>query len=172
MNKPNLGKNILIVEDDVEQMDLLVSFAREEIKTILANEQTSDDQREKIKQIQIIKVNNSASLRKAVTLGKGILLAIIDCNIPDSRGSQAHDQLVKTNHAITGQHKSVDIVTKHLPDAPITMISSLDRFQKIVSQFYERNHNLSINFIRKSDQTMIKRNINYYLRQYLKPSNK
>lgn len=164
---PNSNPNILIVEDDPDQMELLIEFARDEIKKLIKDENTNVRQKQKIKNIQIIKVTNINSLQKAISIHKSVLLAILDCNIPDAKGSAAHDQLVKTNHIITGQHRSVDIVIKHLPSAPITIISSLNRFQKIVSQHYEAKRDISINFISKKDQLMIKRNIGYYLRQYL-----
>lgn len=159
---------ILIVEDDSEQMDLLIDFALSEIKKILENKNISDEQREKVKTTQIIKVSNIDTLEKAVSMNDEVLLALLDCNIPDTKDGAPHDQLVKTNHVITGQHRSVDIVTENLPETPITMTSSMNRFQKIVSQHYKSKHNLSINFIPKNDQSMIQRNIGYYLRQYVR----
>lgn len=165
------NSNILILEDDFDQMDLLVHFALNEIKELIEDENTNDEQRQIIKNIKIIKVRHIDSLKKAVSIHKNVLLAILDCNIPDSKDSVAHDQLIKTNHRITGQHKSVDIVTKHLPKTPITMISSLDRFKRIINQHYKNKYDLSINFIRKNDQPMLQRNIGYYLRQYLKTVN-
>jgi len=168
MNSTTTIPNILIVEDDSDQMDLLADFALSEIQKLVDDENMSAEQRENVKRVQIIKVGNVDSLQKAVSIYQNVLLAVLDCNIPDTKDGASHDQLVKTNHRITGQHKPVDIVTEHLPGTPITMISSLNRFQKIVSQYYESNYSLNINFISKTDQLMIKRNIGYYLRQYLR----
>jgi len=168
MKSSNNNPNLLIVEDDPDQMDLLIDLALSEIKKLIDDKNTTDEQRQIIKDIKIIKVTNIDSLQKVVTRVESVLLAVLDCNIPDTEGGTSHDQLVKTNHIVTGQHKSVDIVTEHLPNTPITVISSLDRFQKIISKHYESNHNLGINFIRKNDQLMIKRNIGYYLRQLLR----
>ena len=160
--------NILIVEDDPDQMILLIDLVRGVIENLMQQKLTGEKQRKILKSIGIVKVTNGASLEAAATHCKKILLAIMDCNIPDAKAGVAHDQLVKTQHRITGQHKSVDIIKKHCPDTPITMISSLDRFQKIVSKFYQNEHNISINFIRKSDHSMIQGNVGYYLRQHLR----
>ena len=167
MTSSNNNQAILIVEDDPDQMELLVSFALSEIQSLIEDGSTTDQQSQKLKDIKILKVSNISTLEKAVSVYKGILLAVLDCNIPDTKDGTSHDQLVKTNYRITGQHKSVDIVTEHLPSTPITMISSLNRFQKIVSRYYKSEHDLNINFISKNDQLMISRNIGYYLRQYL-----
>jgi len=167
----NNTPSILILEDDVDQMDLLVNFTLSEIKKLTDDESTDSQRRKKIKNIRIIKVTNIKSLHKAVTLHKGILLAVLDCNAPDTRGSKAHDQLVKTNHVITGQHRSVDIVTEHLPEIPITMISSLNRFQHIVNRYYDSKHNLKIRFVSKNDQLKIRKSIEFHLRQYLGAAN-
>jgi len=159
---------ILIVEDDPEQMALLADFAKVEIKKLIDAEHITAEKRKKLQDINLLKASNINSLEKAISNHKNILLAILDGNIPDSKDGKAHDQFVKTGYKITGQHRSVDIVTKHLPETPITMISSLNRFQKIVHQYYKNKHGVSINFIRKKDTPMIKRNIGFYLRQYLK----
>lgn len=158
---------IIIIEDDPEQMSLLSNFARSALHEISSSENIEDDQRQKIKEIKLITATNIHALEQAVQIHKNVLLAILDCNIPDNNGGQPHDQFVKTNYKITGQHKAVDIVTKHLPSTPITMISSMNRFQKIVTQYYENKHNLNINFIRKSDFNIIKKNIGYYLRKHI-----
>lgn len=158
--------SILILEDDLEQMELLVNFALTEINKLIVHENTNDDQRQKMKTVNIIKVSNINSLKKAVSIHKGIFLAVLDCNTPHTKTSASDDQLVKTNHVITGQHKPVDIVTKHLPDTPITLISSMDRFQRIVNRYYESKHNLNINFIRKSNPKKIQSNIGFHLREY------
>lgn len=167
MKRSNNNPTILIVEDDRDQMNLLVNFALIEIKTLIDDENTNDEERQKLKNIQIARISNISSLKKAVSICKNVLLAVLDCNIPDTKDGISHDQLVKTNYRITGQHQSVDIVTEHLPETPITIISSLDRFQKIVTQYYETKYSLSINFIRKNDPLMIGQNITHHLRQYL-----
>lgn len=160
---------ILIVEDDLDQMSLLVSFALSEVNKLIGDDGTNDKQRQKLKSIQILKISNINTLKKAVSIHKDVLLAVLDCNIPDTEDGTSHDQFIQTNNRITGQHKSVDIVTEHLPGTPITMISSLNRFQRIVTKYYESNHDLSINFIPKDNQLMFKENIEYYLRLYLAP---
>jgi hypothetical protein len=171
MTNTHNNSTILIVEDDLDQMQLLVNFAHAQIKKLIDDERTNDAGRQLLMDIQILKVSNIASLEKAVSLHKDVLLAILDCNIPDKKGGVSHDQLVKTNHAITGQHKPVDIVSKHLPNTPITMISSLGRFQRIVANYYVNKHHLSIGFIRKNDTAQISENIADHLRDHLAESN-
>jgi len=168
MNSSSTIQYLLIVEDDIDQMELLLDFAGDEIRKLIENENTNDQQKQILKQIQVVKVTNIESLQKALSAHKNIFMALLDCNIPDTKDGQAHDQLIKTNHRITGQHKSVDIVTQNLPGTPITMISSMNRFQKIVTQYYKNKRDISVNFINKSDQAMIKRNIGYYIRLYLR----
>ncbi len=167
MTSPTTYPNILVLEDDVDQMDLLVDFALSEIKSLIDDESTSEEHKEKLKNIRVLKTSNIRSLQRAVSIHKDVLLAVLDCNTPDDKGGKAHDQLVKTNHKITGQHRSVDIVTEHLPDTPITMISSSDRFRTIVNRHYESKHNLSINFIGKRDALRIRKNIEYFLKRFL-----
>lgn len=164
MNSPK----ILIVEDDPDQMDLLINFALSEIKKMMENKNYNDEQLDTIKSTQIIKVSNIETLQKAVSVNQEVLLALLDCNIPDTKDDAPNDQLIKTNHVITGQHRAVDIVTEYLPKTPITITSSMNRFQKIVRQHYETKHELNINFIPKNDQSMIQRNIGYYLRHYIR----
>jgi len=62
----------------------------------------------------------------------------------------------------------VDIITKQLPDTPITLVSSLDRFSRTVNRYYENKYNLRINFIRKSDLSAIAKNFERHLREYLR----
>lgn len=159
--------NILILEDDPDQMELLISFVRSEITKLIDHGDLNDVQRNKLRTTGIIKISNIDSLEKAAVKYQGVVLAILDCNTPDVFGGSAHDQLIKTKYKITGQHKSVDIIVENLPDTPITIISSLNRFKRIVSQYYEKTHDLNINFIGKDDQLTIERNIETYLRQYL-----
>jgi len=156
------------MEDDPDQMGLLVDFAQTEIKSTIENEHTSEEQKTTLSNVKIITVTNISSLSKAVLLHDNVLLAILDCNTPDTRGGVPHDQFIKTNHSITGQHRAVDIVSSALPNTPITMISSMNRFQKIINIYYQKAHNLSINFIRKNDASIIQNNIGWYLRQFMK----
>jgi len=159
---------ILLVEDDPEQMDLVIILAQAETKKLLESDATNQRQKEEIERIQLIKASNIEALEQAISLHKGALLALMDCNIPDEKDSIANDQFVKDNRRITGQHRSVDLALEHLPDTPITMISSLNRFEKMIQRYYESKHNLHINFISKKNQLMISRNIAYYLRQHIK----
>jgi len=162
------GSNILILEDDPDQMDLLVEFAVSEVLRIRDDKNTSDRQRKAIKEIKIIKVGNIDSLKKSVSMLKNVFLAVLDCNTPDDENRAPHDQLVKTDHIVTGQHKSVDIVAQLLPGTPITMISSMGRFKRIVKTYYESRLDLRINFVAKNDSTAIKQNIETHLQEYLK----
>jgi len=149
-------------------MDLLASFALDEIEKLAAHENTTEKKKQILSNINIIKVGNVRSLKKVISSQEDIILAVLDCNLPDVEGEPANDQLIKTNYRITGQHKPVDLVLKYSPSTSITMISSFNRFQTLLNQYYESKHDLSINFIRKNDQSMIKRNIAYYLRHYLR----
>ena len=169
--KSSKNPKLLIVEDDKEQMELLVSFALSEIQNLADHGSTNDKQKQILQSVTVIKANNVQSLKKITSSYKDIFLAVLDCNLPDSEGQPATDQLIKTNYRITGQHRPVDIVLKHLPNTPITMISAFNRFQSLLNQYYESKYDLSINFIRKSDQSMIKRNIAYYLRQFIRATN-
>jgi len=134
---------------------------------IFESDATDREHKEKITHMSVISASSIDSLKSEVTKNKNILYALLDCNIPDKKGGKPHDQFVKTNYQITGQHKAVDLVTEHLPDVPITMISSFNRFQKIVLNHYEKTHDLTMNFIKKKDHLMIKNNIRYYLRRHL-----
>jgi len=163
----NNVSHILIVEDDSDQMALLVDFAQNEIKKITESDNFNDAQKRKVSNIKIITATNTSSLKKATLIYKNVLLAISDCNIPDTKGGTPHDQFIKTNHRITGQHHTADILVENLPDTPVTMISSLNRFQKIVTQYYEKKHDRSLNFISKKDTSMIQKNMGYYIRLYV-----
>ena len=166
----NSAKNpkLLIVEDDAEQMDLLTAYALSEVEKLVVHENTTEQKKQALQSIDILRATNVQSLKKALSSKANIFLAILDCNLPDAKGESAHDQLIKTNYRITGQHKPIDLVIEYSPHTPITMISSFNRFKSLLNQYYENKHDLSINFIRKNDQSMIKRNIGHYLRQYLK----
>jgi len=167
MQNSENNPTILIIEDDPDQMNLLANFTISQIKTLSEDVKTNAKGKQRLSDIRILKITNISSLRKAVSMYKNVFLAVLDCNIPDTRDSVSHDQLVKTNHRITGQHNSVDILIEKLPNTPITMISSLGRFQKIVLQHYENKPGVNINFIRKNDQSMINTNIGEHLAQYL-----
>jgi len=166
---PNASEKsyLLILEDDPDQMEMLVSFAMQEMHKLFQNDDLNQKYKEKIVNMSVISVTSIESLKNQVTQNKNILFALLDCNTPDSKGDKPHDQFVKKGYQITGQHKAVDLVMTHLPNTPITMISSFNRFQKIVLNHYDKTHNLTMNFIKKKDHLMIKNNINYYLRQHL-----
>ena len=168
MNDSSNNPKILIVEDDPDQMNLLIEFVMGEIRKMALDQQLSDQLRPLLKRIQIIKVDNVASLQRAASKYQGVILSLLDGNIPDANGQVPNDQLVKTNHRITGQHRSVDIISQGFPNTPITIISSFNRFKKIVVNYYDTQHDLSINFISKRDTEKTKKNIAYYLRQYLR----
>jgi len=168
MNSSDNNAKIIFVEDDDDQMELLILSALDEISELIANTNTTEAHRELLKNLKILKVSNLQALEKAVTEHKGIFLAVLDCNIPDKKGDAPNDQLVQVNHRITGQHRGVEVVTDNLPDASITLISSMYRFKKIVYQYYELNYDINITFIGKDDPEMIQRNIGYRLRQFLR----
>lgn len=170
MKTSSNDSNILILEDDAEQMDLLVGFAKNEIVEFMDYAKTHDMQLQNTDNINVIKVRNIKSLQEAVSTNKNVLFALLDCNTPDTEGSAAHDQLVKTNGTVTGQHRAVDIVTEHLPDTPIIIMSSMGRFRRIVKTYYESSHNLSFDFVNKNDPLGIKYNIQQYLRRSLQES--
>ncbi len=155
---------ILILEDDQDQMDFLVNIAQQEIQKRLHNLESNDNQVDKI---VIVKLTNLQSLKKAVSSYDKVILALMDCNIPDRRGGKSNDQLVKTNYKITGQHNAVDTVLEKMSDVPITLISAKNRFKKIIRQYYESNLDITINFIKKEDHDVIAKNIRYYLNMYL-----
>ena len=167
LQEENIDSSILLVEDDLDQMDLLVGFALSEITKLINNDNTNDEQKQQLKSIQIIKVSDIKSLEQVVSIHKGVFFTILDCNIPDSKESDPHDQFVKTNHRITGQHKSVDLVIENLPNTAVTIISSMNRFQKTVTKYYKKTNNRHLNFISKSDGDMINKNIGYYLRKHI-----
>ncbi len=168
MKNPDNQPNIIVLEDDVDQMLFIIDFALSEINTLIEDEWTSDEQRKRLKSIKILKVADISSLYSAATKHKGTILAILDCNTPDTKGAKPHDQFIKTKHVITGQHRAVDIVTEHLPQAQITMISSMNRFRTLINRYYATNHGLSINFIGKKDAAKISQNIRIRLKKFLK----
>jgi len=168
MNAPNSRPTILVAEDDDEQMEVLVHLMLDQLKKVLDEESTSESRHKRLNDIQIAKVSNISSMKKAVEASESLIFAVMDCNMPDKKGGAANDQLVKTNHRITGQHNGIDTVISQHPGIPITMISSLNRFRNLLTRYYKSKHNLDINFISKSDKTMLQRNVGYYIRQYLR----
>lgn len=164
----NNNPSILIVEDDIDQLNMLVHLVSSEIKTILNDEKTPKNQREKLRSFNIMKVSEMKSLEQAVKVTKNVIVVLLDCNIPDRKGIAPHDQFFKKdNHIITGQHKAVDIVAQHLPSTPITLISSMRRFQKTITRFYKSNKDLKLKFISKDDSARIQEDINNHLRKYV-----
>ncbi|MBX2848379.1 MAG: hypothetical protein KTR16_08665 [Acidiferrobacterales bacterium] len=163
-----MNSAILLAEDDPDQKALLVDIVMSQVKRVLGDKNLSEQQRETLVNIQLISVTSIDSLKQAVKKHKNILLAILDCNMPDAEGEASHDQFIKTNHRITGQHTAVDIVLKYIPDTPVTMISSQNRFQKIISRYYKSKLDKDINFINKNDPATIRRNVRYYLAQFIK----
>ncbi len=168
MNDTNNIPTILIVEDDPDQMRVMVHHAQSELKKLIDDENCDNKQKELLKRVGILKIDNVHSLRRAVSIHKNVLLALLDCRIPDAKGRNPHDQLVKTNHRITGQHKSVDIISRSLPNTPIILLSSLYRFKQIVGQYYKNKHDLQVKFIRKDDQPTINQHIAHHLSQHPK----
>ncbi len=158
---------ILIVEDDREQMDLLVNFVLNETRKIIDKEDTTPWQRDKLKSIKVLKIGDLSSLKKVASLQVDIVLALMDCNIPDEKGGKSHDQFVKTNHRITGQHASVDLIIDRFPSAPIVMTSSMNRFQKLVTQYYKSKHDLNLKFVKKSEVEGIQDTIGLFLKAYV-----
>ena len=161
---------ILILEDDSDQMELLIDIAQTEVANYIDDESLSDAERDNLRNIQLIKVSNIDSMKKAVSTHQDVILAISDCNTPDTQGDKPHDQLLKTNHIITGQHRAVDILMKYVPDTPIILISSLNRFRRIIYKYYETSHGLNILFVRKSNPNKLSRNIKKHLMDYLNNS--
>jgi len=158
---------ILILEDDPEQMTMLVEYVSNEIRKLRSNSNT-DLRKHKIAQtMKIIKATDIESLENAVASNREFILALLDCNVPDNKDSAASDQFIKQNRLISGKHKSVDIVTENSPGTKITMVSTFNRFQKIVQNHYKKEHGLSINFISKKDPEMIKRNVGWTIKRYL-----
>lgn len=157
---------VLIVEDDPEQMDLLVRLAQNQIQWLMSDDELSEQECQILKKIQIVKARDIDSLKRAVLSRKNILFVALDCNLPDVKGNAPHDQLIKTNYRITGQHKSIDIILKGSPSTEICIISSFYRFDKLVTQYYKNKHNLDIHFILKNKQ----QNIVEYFSQALKRS--
>ena len=77
--------SILIVEDDPDQLEMLVRLAILEIKSLLADDTLPSRAREKILSFNIIKVPEMKSLKRAVSFNKNVVLAIVDCNLPDEK---------------------------------------------------------------------------------------
>ncbi|NNC99987.1 MAG: hypothetical protein HKN85_07390 [Gammaproteobacteria bacterium] len=160
--------SILIVEDDVDQLDMLVHFVSSEVKAILNDEEIPKHQREKLKTFNIMKVSEMKSLQQAVEFTNNVIVTLLDCNIPDRKGIAPEDQFKKDDkQLITGQHHAVDLIAQHLPDTPITLISSMRRFQKTITRFYESNSDLKLKFISKDDGTKIREDVRNHLLKYV-----
>jgi len=158
---------VLLVEDDPEQMAYLAQLCLGEIQQLIDDVNLSETQKSKLRSIKILKVSNIDSLEKTVSLYKEVLMTIMDCNIPDKKGGNANDQFVKSNYRITGQHRAVDIVKEALPSAPITLISSMNRFRTMVNQFYKDKHDLQLKFISKNNSEKIQNNISRNLHLFI-----
>jgi len=76
MKNPKKPK-LLIAEDDAEQMDLLASFALDEIEKLAAHENTTEKKKQILSNINIIKVGNVRSLKKVISSQEDIILAVL-----------------------------------------------------------------------------------------------
>jgi len=159
---------LFIIQDDIDQMELLVSFGLNQITHLLDSETTSAAQKALLRDISIIKIKDMRSLEKAVTMYKNVVMVIMDCNIPDIKGGVPNDQLIKTNHKITGQHKAVEILTKFLPSVPITSVSSMKRFDKLLTRYYKQNNGLELKFISKQDHSKVLQEMRFYLNRFIR----
>ncbi len=158
---------IFLLEDDIDQMNLLAQMIMLEVKALKEDRSTSDQQLELLNKLQIIKIGDLLTLRKACKNFKNIVFSLVDCNIPDDKNSVPHDQFVKTNHLVTGQHRSVDLLSSSAPEAPITLMSSMDRFQRLVIRYYEDNTKLAIKFVSKREKSKLSQAISRHLRDYM-----
>ncbi len=156
---------IVIVEDDPDQMLLLADFVLSEIRQLKDKPSTNLAQQEWLKSVRVVKVSNARALKQVAMAHDNAILVVLDCNIPDQPGGEANDQFAADNHVITGQHKSVDLLVKYLPDAPLTLISSMNRFRSTVTNYYRDKHGIELAFLSKNDAAKIKKNIGYYLRR-------
>lgn len=158
---------VLIVEDDPDQMDLLVGLAEEQINKLLVDKSLSLDDKRDLKDIEVQTSSNIESLEKLLKSGVNVVFALVDCNLPDSEGGESNDQFVLENYRITGQHRSVDLLVKFLPETPITLISSYSRFQKMVIQHYRKHHDFELDFVKKWEAEKIQQAIENGLRASL-----
>ncbi len=158
---------IFVLEDDVDQMNLLAQLIMVEVRALREARTLSSKQLELLKSMQIIKIGDLLTLRKACQNFKSIAFSLVDCNIPDDKHSVPHDQFVKTNHLVTGQHRSVDLISQCAPGAPITLMSSMDRFQRLVIRYYEDQSELAIKFISKRERSKLSNAIATHLRDYI-----
>ena len=158
---------IFILEDDVDQMALLAQLILIEVKALKEDHSTSDQQLARLNRLQIIKVGDLLTLRKACKNFKNIVFSLVDCNIPDDKNSVPHDQFVKKNHLVTGQHRSVDLISRSAPNAPITLMSSMDRFQRLVVRYYEDNTDLVIKFVSKREKSKLSHAVSTHLKDYM-----
>ncbi|NND82281.1 MAG: hypothetical protein HKN50_07625 [Gammaproteobacteria bacterium] len=165
---PDAGAAILIVEDDPEQMRLFVNYAVTELKALLKDPAITAQQRAMLTPFNILQVGEMKSLQQAVMTGDEVVMAILDCNIPDASGELPNDQFVmQDKHKVTGQHKSVDLIACYLPGTPITLTSSMRRFQRTITRFYASQTELQLDFISKDDIAKMQTNIGYHLRAHI-----
>ena len=159
-NGARLGVNhtpvVLVVEDDVDQLDMLAEIVLDEVRSLLHKSDSSTIQQQVLRSIKVVKVTNAAQLAKSLVAFENIVLAILDCNIPDNLGERPHDQFVIENHRITGQHKSVDLVIEKSPEADLVLISSMKRFQRTVLKYYKNHRAMQLKFFDKSDAVNLK----------------
>lgn len=163
---------IFVLEDDIDQMRLLTQLIMIEVKTLKQHHSLSDAQLERLSSLQIIKIGDLLTLRKACQNFKNIAFSLVDCNIPDDKNSVPHDQFVKINHLVTGRHRSVDLISQCAPEAPITLMSSMDRFQRLVIRYYEDQAGLVIKFVSKREKSKLSIAIATHLQAYLGPAEK
>lgn len=148
-------------------MDLLVGITVSKLKRLLRDAAIPAEQRKKLKPFNILRVSEMKSLEQAVTTDDNVIVAIVDCNIPDAEGAEPHNQFVKKDsHEVTGQHKAVDLIAQHLPGTPIVLMSSMRRFQRTVPRFYAAQSELQLEFISKDDISKIREKIGNHLRAY------
>lgn len=171
MKNESLKKTLFVIEDDPDQMAMMIAAVRDEIEQLQSDKNTTQSDMVKLQSLGIVKISNLETLRNALQKNLKPMLAIMDCNLPDTSDGAAHDQLVKVNHRITGAHNAIELIIAASPETPITMISSMNRFLSVVHRYYAKQSNLDVNFISKTEPKKIKRNITYYLRQYLKTAN-
>jgi len=167
MSDPYTKPAIFLLEDDIDQMRLLSQLIMIEVKALKTDHLLSDEQLERLNRLQIIKIGDLLTLSKACQNFKNIVFSLVDCNIPDDKLSAPHDQFVKTNHLVTGQHRPVDLISDSAPEAPITLMSSMDRFQRLVIRYYEGQTQLAINFVSKRDKSKLKNAIANHLKTYI-----
>jgi len=158
---------ILLIEDDPDQMSLMTQLTLIEVNALKADRILNDEQLEKLNDIQILKIGDLQTLGKACSNYQNVIFSLVDCNIPDDKASAPHDQFVKTNHLVTGQHRSVDLICQCAPNAPIILTSSMNRFQRLVIRYYDDKSDVLIRFVSKRDKSKLSKYLAKNLRAYL-----